>query len=236
MILIGTLILSVIVHGQNTHENFKFELRFGILKGGEATFELDDTIVDNESKLIAKLHGYTTGIAALVYGVDDQFESIIDSESLLPETSLKKLHEKHYRFQNQITYDHERGMVFSEKSGWHETTSGVCDISSLIFTLMHTKWLNNLQIKNELEFPFWDTDNWYTLDLKFVGYETITTPLGTFQCIRIEPQEVGGRFFNPKNPINVWITNDDQKLPVLMELNFSIGTVKCILTESNVTF
>jgi len=70
------------------------------------------------------------------------------------------------------------------------------------------------------------------LSMQYTGLETIKTDLGRFECIRLEPLSVSGRFFNKKNPMNVWITKDKRRLPVLMELNFTIGSVRCELNKT----
>lgn len=214
---------------QISHENFSFDLKFGFIKGGEATFVARDTIIDGHSKLHVTLHAFTTGFAKLLYGVDDRFESVLTSNKLLPLFSTKYLQEQNYRFYNMVQYYHDEDKVYSERSGWYFVDDGICDVSSMVYNLRHSGKIDNLKLKQIIEMPFWDTDEWYLLKMQFTGIEKVKTRLGTFECIRLEPLEVSGRFFNKKNPMNIWITNDVRKLPVLMELNFTIGSVKCEL-------
>ena len=217
---------------QPRHENFSFDLKFGFLKGGEATFVARDTIIEGNSKLLVSLHAYTTGFANLLYGVNDRFESVVSIEDLLPHFSSKQLQEKNYRFNNTVYYHHDDDKVYSERSGWYFVDDGICDVSSILYNLRHSGKIDNLKLGQVIEIPFWDTDEWYLLQMKFTGIEKVKTGLGTFECIRLEPLSVSGRFFDKKNPMNLWITNDAQRLPVLMELNFTIGSVKCELNRT----
>jgi hypothetical protein len=219
-------------YAQIRHENFTFELRFGPIKGGEAKFFTKDTIVNGIPKMHMVLHAYTTGVVNKLYGVNDRFESLVNRESLLPMVSNKWLHEQNYRFTEKITYHHDSLMVYSNKSGWYHVEKGICEVSSLVYHLRHSDKLNNLRKGQIIEVPFWDTNEWYMLRMRFAGYEKVKTRLGVFNCIRLEPLSVAGRFFDKKNPMNVWITNDNRKLPVLMELNFSVGSVKCELSQT----
>ena len=231
-IFVFVLSSSLSVLSQNELEHFKFELRFGILKGGEAHYFLKDTIIENKAVYLSSLHGYTIGVTNLLYAVDDKFESILEPENYFPSVSYKKLKEQNYRFSNEVKFDHQNGLAISQNSGKYLVEEGICDISALMQKVRFSDDLNNHNLKEIIEIPFWDTDEWYYLKLKFTAIETIRTQLGEFECLRLEPLEIAGRFFNKRNPMNIWISNDEFKLPVLMELNFSIGSVKCELTEA----
>jgi hypothetical protein len=215
---------------QNNHEKLVFELRFGFIKGGEAVYQISETAGDNGNEIHAILHGYTTGLANKLYAVDDRFESFISKEHLLPSRALKQLKEQSFRFDEEVTFNHNEEMAFSNNSGWRPIKSGICDVSSLMYHLRYSGKLDQLNLNQIIEIPFWDTDEWYMLKLKYTGIEKIKSPFGTIACLRLEPQEIAGRFFNKKNPINIWVSNDVRRLPVLMELNFTIGSVKCELT------
>jgi len=141
------------------------------------------------------------------------------------------LKEKSFRFDEEVTFDHENEVAFSKTSGYHEIKSGICDVSALMFHLRRSGKLDNLRLNQLIEIPFWDTNEWYMLKFKYTGIEKINSPFGKIECIRLEPQQIAGRFFNKKNPINIWVSNDYRKLPVLMELNFNIGSVKCELKK-----
>jgi hypothetical protein len=213
------------------NERLMYDLRFGFIKGGEAVYQIKESIENDTDNVHAILHGYTTGFAQALYDVDDSFESYISSVQYLPSKSLKKLKEQNYRFNEEVTFDQEKEIAFSKNSGWQEVKCGICDISSIIYYLRFSGKLDHLSINQVIEIPFWDTNEWYMLKFKFTGIEILNTMLGKKECIRLEPQEIAGRFFNKKNPMNIWITNDSNKWPVLMELNFTIGSVKCILKE-----
>lgn len=217
---------------QKTYDNFTFELRFGWIKGGEATYLIRDTLIGGQKQLYARLHGYTTGFAHALYAVNDRFESILSPDDLLPFHSSKNLKEQNYRFTEMVSFDHDKGLAISNRSGTHFVEEGICDISAMIHHLRFSGRLDHLRKFEIIEIPFWDTNEWYPLRMRYTGKETIETNLGLFECLRLEPMEVSGRFFNKTNPVNIWITNDARKLPVLMELNFSIGSVKCELIKT----
>lgn len=212
-------------------ERMGFQIRFGIVKGGEAIYELYDTVYQGKPYVHSQLHGYTTGFANMLYQVDDRFSSIISTNDYLPLKSDKVLREQKYRFNNEVSFYHADSSAYSQHSGWHPVLPGIGDVSALMFTLRHAGSLDELKVNQVIEIPFWDTDEWYILQLRYTGTEIISTQLGEFECYRLEPLHVAGRYFNKKNPMNIWISKGDQKLPILMELNFSIGSVHCELVS-----
>jgi hypothetical protein len=231
LVTIATLLICNSLFAQVCPEKLSFELRFGFIKGGEVIYQTDTVCSNNQKEIHAYLHGYTTGFAKALYGVDDQYESYINADSLLPTVSYKNLHEKDFHLKEEVTYNHNEGVAISKKSGKHNVKKGICDISSLMCNIRFTGKLDNLKPSQVIEVPFWDTDEWYMLKLKYTGTEKVNTYMGMVDCIRLEPQEIAGRFFNKHNPMNIWVTNDTKKLPVLMELNFTIGSVKCKLVN-----
>lgn len=229
LLVVFALLMSCMLSGQVLPEKLSFELRYGLFKGGEATFQTKRNTSGSTNEIQTFLHGYTIGILDKLYPVDDRFESIISNDQLLPVKSSKKLKEQHFRFSEEITFDHEREMAYCAKSGWQPVKYGICDVASLLCHIRYSGKLNHLKPNQLIEIPFWDTGEWYMLQFKYSGVETIETCMGKTTCIRLEPQKVAGRFFDKKNPMNIWLSNDSRKLPILMEMNFTIGSVKCEL-------
>jgi hypothetical protein len=234
-IFIVSMLFCNSLFAQLNPEKLSYELRFGFIKGGEVVYQTQLVNSNDRKEIYAFLHGYTTGFAKRLYGVDDQYESYISNDNFLPSKSFKKLHEKDFRLNEEVTYNHDEGFAISKRSGKHKVKKGICDVSSLMFNLRFSGKLDHLKLYQVIEIPFWDTDQWYMLKLKYTGTEKIETCVGKVDCIRLEPQEIAGRYFNKKNPMNIWVTNDNKKLPVLMELNFSIGSVKCELKKVQYT-
>ena len=53
--------------------------------------------------------------------------------------------------------------------------------------------------------------------------------LGTFNTIKVIPDLVSGNVFKDGNRMNVWVTNDANKLPLLIESPLSVGSAKAVL-------
>lgn len=225
-------LLPIFSYSQNVRESLKFDVKFGFVKGGEVYFNLTDSTYQNNEVLNAELYGYTTGFAHMLYKVNDSFESIINKESKYPIKSTKKISEQSYRFHNEVYYYHQRDSAYSNETGWHNIMPGVCDVSALFYSLRYSGILDTLKKGDIIDLPFWDTGEWYIVEMEYGGTETIKTNFGKKECMVLKPLNIEGKFFNKKDPMVVWLTNDERRLPVLLKMNFNIGSIKCELVES----
>lgn len=69
-------------------------------------------------------------------------------------------------------------------------------------------------------------DDFYELTIHAEGYETLKTPLGRFNTLvlvpRMEKTEPKG-MFKRGSTVKVWISQDEQKLPVRFQVDFKFG-------------
>jgi len=77
-------------------------------------------------------------------------------------------------------------------------------------------------------------DDFYELTVHALGYETITTPLGTFFTVVLEPRmektPPKGMFRNGST-VRIWISLDAHRLPVRFEVQFKFGTGMATLAD-----
>jgi len=60
--------------------------------------------------------------------------------------------------------------------------------------------------------------------------ETVQTPAGTFNCVVVDPTFLGDtKAFNRKSKIEIWVTDDDRKIPVLIKAKAKFGSVQARL-------
>ena len=61
--------------------------------------------------------------------------------------------------------------------------------------------------------------------------ETINTVFGKTECLVIEPLMETEAVFKQSGRISIWLTNDEQKIPVKMESKVTFGSFKAYLKE-----
>ena len=53
--------------------------------------------------------------------------------------------------------------------------------------------------------------------------------LGKFNTLRVIPDLVAGEVFKKGDKMKIWVSNDENKLPLLIESPVSVGSIKAVL-------
>jgi hypothetical protein len=103
--------------------------------------------------------------------------------------------------------------------------ANVQDIISA-FYYARTLDISGLKKGGVIEVPYFLDDSVYHSKVIFKGRETVKTKLGKFRCIVFSPMVATGYAFDDPYPITVWITDDANRLPVLIESEQSVGRAR----------
>ena len=75
---------------------------------------------------------------------------------------------------------------------------------------------------------FFDKEN-YDFNLKFLGIEVLDTKFGQIECLKFIPIVQKGRVFNEEESITLWVSNDLNKVPIRIQADIAVGSIKCDL-------
>jgi len=65
--------------------------------------------------------------------------------------------------------------------------------------------------------------------LKFIGREDLETKFGTIPTMIFRPMVQTGRIFKEQESVTVWISDDENKLPVSIKASLAVGSLKADL-------
>ena len=60
----------------------------------------------------------------------------------------------------------------------------------------------------------------WKLTVDVLGRQSVKTPAGTFDCLKLKPVVASP---HPKGNVTIWVTNDEHRIPVKMELDVPLG-------------
>ncbi|MEA9415179.1 DUF3108 domain-containing protein [Flavobacterium sp. PL02] len=214
-------------------EWFKFRIHYGIINAGYATLEIKDATVNNKKVFHAVGKGYTTGMSRFFFKVDDLYESYFDKETGNPYQFVRKIDEGGYT-KNQEGFFNQDGRVLV-KDYKHKTEKtivigkNVQDIMSSFYYLRNHPNIDKLKSGESITIDMFFDDETTKFKLKFVGREDITTKFGTIPTMIFKPLVQSGRVFKEKESVTLWITDDDNKLPVRIKADLAVGSIKADL-------
>ncbi|AWG21010.1 ATP-dependent exonuclease [Flavobacterium faecale] len=218
----------------DTGEWFKFRIHYGIVNAGYATLEVKDAIVDNKKVYHVVGKGYTTGMSRFLFKVDDLYESYIDKNTGNPYLFTRKIDEGGYtKDQQGFFYQSTNKIVVKDYKNKNEKTFSIPDntqdILSSFYYLRNHPNIDKLKVGESIAIDMFFDDETTKFKLKYIGREDIKTKFGVVSSMIFRPLVQSGRVFKEQESLTVWISDDDNKLPVRIKANLAVGSIKADL-------
>ena len=214
-------------------EWFKFRMSYsGFLKAGNATLTVKDTKLDDKEVYHVVGKGWTTGMIKWFFKVKDDYQSYFDIETGKPYLFKRKINEGGYKKNRHITFDQENNTAYVQDFiKKKESTISVTGPQDMISTFYFLRSYNTKGMKKGEEIKvnmFFDNKS-YPFRLRFLGNETLKTKFGKIKTQKFRPLVQSGRVFKAKESVTVWITADDNKIPIKMKASLAVGSLRADL-------
>ncbi len=211
-------------------EWLKFRIHYGIFNASYATIELREAEWNGRPAFYAKGIGRTTGLARLFFKVDDYYSSYFTKDDNRPLHFIRNINEGGYKKHLKIDFDHLKKQatvidIKKETTGIYNTDPDIQDLISFVYYLRKQLDVNAIK-KDEFVVVnlFFDSEN-YAFKFKFVGIETIKTKFGKVKTLKFRPYVQSGRVFRSSESITLWVSSDDNKIPLRLQADLSVGSI-----------
>ncbi|MDD2820360.1 MAG: DUF3108 domain-containing protein [Flavobacterium sp.] len=215
-------------------EWFKFRIHYGFVNAGYATMEVKDASINNKKVFHVVGKGYTTGMSRFFFKVDDLYESYIDRETGNPYQFVRKINEGGYT-KNQEGFFTPAANKILVKDYKHKTENtfsipkNTQDIMSTFYYLRNYPNIDRIKPGESVSIDMFFDDETTKFKLKFIGREDITTKFGVVSTMIFRPLVQSGRVFKEQESLTVWISDDDNKLPIRIKASLAVGSIKADL-------
>ncbi len=247
---LATILLCGSVFAFSTPEKLVFSLEYGLITAGEATLSISkDTYSDflfnnGDSTSVYKIvsTAKSNSFFDVFYSVRDTIVSIWEKKRMLPLEFSKELSEGSYKQKRTHYYFHDKNLSLYKKYDFKKKkykdkmmkiSEGTQDILSCFYLTRMQDFEQHLLNKE----PFYirvtaDGDN-YIAKAVFMGKERVYSPLYNkdVECYKIRPILASNALFKNEGKIYLYLTADEQKIPVLLESEFLFGKFKAILRK-----
>lgn len=217
-------------------EYIKFRIHYGIVNAGYATLEIKDATINNKKVFHAVGKGYTTGMSRFFFKVEDLYESYFDKETGEPYRYVRKINEGGYTKNQEGFFNQKenRILVKDYKRKTEKTivlTNNVQDILSSFYYLRNHPNIDKLQPGEAIMIDMFFDEEITKFKLKYIGRQDITTKFGTVSTMVFKPLVQTGRVFKEQESVTLWITADDNKVPVRIKAELAVGSLKADIDE-----
>jgi hypothetical protein len=215
-------------------EWFKFRVHYGIVNAGFATLEVQEGVRNNRQVFHAVGKGYTTGVSRFFFKVDDLYESYFDKNTGNPYQFVRKIDEGGYTKNQEGFFNQSNTQVLVKdyKSNTEKRFSipnNTQDIVSAFYYLRNHPNVDKLKIGESITIDMFFDNETTKFKLKFIGREQILTKFGTISTMIFRPLVQSGRVFKEEESLTVWISDDNNKLPIRIQASLAVGSIKADL-------
>lgn len=217
-----------------TGEWFKFRVHYGLINAGYATLEVQDGVINNKKVYHVIGKGYSTGMSRFFFKVDDLYESYFDKVTGNPYKYIRKIDEGGYTKNQEgfFNQNSDRVLVKDYENKTEKTfviPNNTQDIVSTFYYLRNYPTINKLKVGESVAIDMFFDEETTKFKLKFIGREDLNTKFGVIPTMIFRPLVQSGRVFKEQEALTVWISDDDNKIPVRIQASLTVGSIKADL-------
>lgn len=214
-------------------EWLKFRMSYsGFLKAGEMELSLKEETLNGKTVLHATGKGRTSDVVGWFFKVRDNYQSYFDKETVKPYLFKRNIDEGGYKKNKVITFDytkkHAKVKDLLHKKDTLVTIGNIQDmISTFYFLRKHD--VSKMKKGDEIDVNMFFDEKTFPFKLRLLGFENLKTKFGKVKTMIFQPIVQSGRVFKAKESVKVWITADDNKIPIKMKAELSVGSLRAEL-------
>lgn len=206
---------------------------------GKAVFTIQDTIYKKNRVYHYQGIGETFNSWNWIFKVYDKYQSFLNTETMRPMYFRRDINEGKFRQLVTYDYNYEKNITLSQykvndnplrndtlplEPCTFDVLSGILYSRNMDFTGRKIGEIIPVSILLDQEV--------YLLHFRYLGIENKKIKhIGTFECIKFSVMLVEGSVFKDGENMIVWITNDQNRLPVYVETPILVGSVKVRISD-----
>jgi hypothetical protein len=221
--------------GERLTYRIYYNWNFVWLAAGEVTFK----VFDEGKQYHFQAYGETYDSYEWFYKAKHVHNSWADKTSLLPNYSEREIQEGDRKNFEKIKFDQESLKMTvwrakekgdAETKTEHTVKTQVHDILSSMYFLRTIDFSKRAKGADEPFRIFMDKEE-FPLKMRYLGPESRkkVRGMGRFNTLKFEPQVIVGDVFKDSEKMTVWVSDDENRIPVLIETPVSVGSVKIVL-------
>lgn len=211
-------------------EQLRYRLHYGVIDAGEAILEVKKTSKTVQGRPLLHMvgKGRTLGSFNWFFKVRDRYETYMDQEGVFPWMFVRRVDEGGFKIEQDYVFKQDSKKVENGDGKQFDVPFGIQDMLSS-FYYARTLDFKNAKVGKEYEVKMFIDDEIYPFKVKYLGDETIKTRKGKFKCHKIRPVVMKGRIWEKEEDMTMWITADQNKIPVQVKSKILVGSIKATL-------
>ena len=215
-------------------EWFKFRIHYGFVNAGYATLEVKDVVYGDKKAFHVIGKGYNNGMSRFLFKVDDLYETYIEKDTNRPLKFVRNIYEGGYTKNEEGFFNttYNKVLVRDNESKAEKTIDipvNTQDILSAFYYFRNFPNIDHLKIGESASIDMFFDNETTKFRLKFLGREDINTKFGVISTLIFRPIVQKGRVFKEQESLTMWVSDDDNRLPIRIKAELAVGSIKADL-------
>lgn len=206
---------------------------------GSVSFTIDSILKNGQHIYHLKSWGKTYKTYDWLFKVRDYYDSYVDANTLKPIEFKRDNYEGGFIIKNEYKFDYNSNKIFSftenTKQDFKKDTLNLPDCTYDVLTATYAA--------RNIDFSIYKTgdtiplrmiiDNEiFNLYIRYHGKEIVENiDSQKYNCIKFTVLLIEGTIFSGGEDLTVWVTDDKNKIPVIVSAKILVGYVKAYLTS-----
>lgn len=205
------------------------------VNAGTANFSVTTEKLNNKPVYHIIGTGVTNSKYDWIFKVRDRYETFIDTSNLLPYKFIRNVDEGGYKKYENISFNHTANTALSTE-GVYKVPSCIQDVVSSMYYSRNIDF-DKYKPGDKIPFTIFLDNEVYNMYIRYQGKETIKTRYGKFRAIVFKPLLVKGTLFEGGEKMTVYVSDDQNKVPLRIESPLLVGSVKVdLMSYQNLRF
>ncbi len=210
------------------------------IKAGFVEFKVNETTYKGDN--VYHFNSYGTSIPSYdwLFKVRDYFQSYAKKEDVAPLFFDRNTYEGGYSVHNRFTFNYKDSLIYTktentEKPYTEDTLKlpkNIYDVVSGVYYIRNIDF-DNYEVNDTIPIRMIIDNEIFDLYIRYLGKEVLKThDKRKFNTIKFSALLIEGTIFNEGEDLYVWVSDDLNRVPILVEAKILIGSVKATLADT----
>jgi len=225
-------------------EDLKFQIYYNWgfiwLNAGHVEFKVGKASYLTRPVYYLDAYGVTYKSYDWIFKVRDHYESYLDIETLRPLWFNQKNFEGGYEVNNRYWFDYEKKKLYAHtQNSKRKLLKDTLNLPDCTFDLVSVVYycrnldFNKFKIGDRIPIKSIIDNQFFDLYIRYLGKEKIKDKAGIeYSCFKFSALLVEGTMFKGGEDMFIWVTDDLNRIPVLVEAKILVGSVKAYIESA----
>jgi hypothetical protein len=217
-----------------TGEIIKFRVHYGFINAGYGQLQVmpNTQVVSNANCMHIVGTAQSNSTFDKFFKVRDRYETYLDADAIVPHKFVRQVNEGGYVINQNMTFDHQKNTAYCYvKKQTYTLAPYSQDILSAFFYARAAIDIKKVKVGDVYPIPVFLDYEHYQMGVRYLGKVNITTELGKFRCLKFTPQVQKGRIFTGDEEMYLYVTDDENKAPILIKASVLVGSIEATTTS-----